>query len=120
MIGQVVNVQLAILTGIFSINVLNGPLSAITSAQGAAYAVFKTIDRKPPIDSSSREGLKDVDLKGEISFKNVSFSYPSRPEIQVLKEFSVNIKPGQKVALVGMSGVSALRLIHAIRNFSDR
>ena len=41
---------------------------------------------------------------GEISFKGVSFSYPSRPEMSVLDEFNLDIKPGQTVALCGASG----------------
>lgn len=42
--------------------------------------------------------------KGEICFQNVSFNYPSRPDVDVLKDISFNLKFGEKVALVGSSG----------------
>lgn len=48
--------------------------------------------------------IPDEDLKGEIRFENVSFAYPSRPDQVVLKNFSLVLKPGQTVALVGASG----------------
>ncbi|TPX37059.1 hypothetical protein SmJEL517_g00869 [Synchytrium microbalum] len=115
--GQVVNVQLAILTGIFSINVLSGPIAAITGAQGAAYSVFATIDRIPPIDSSSEAGLKPAELKGEIVLKNVDFHYPTRPDVKVLENFSVTIKPGQKIALVGMSGSGKSTIVKLLTRF---
>ena len=45
-----------------------------------------------------------VQVKGAISFKNVTFSYPSRADTVVLKNFSLEIKPGETVAFVGDSG----------------
>lgn len=52
------------------------------------------------------EGLviPDESLKGEIRFENVNFAYPTRPDQTVLKNFSLTLKPGQTVALVGASG----------------
>jgi ABC-type multidrug transport system fused ATPase/permease subunit len=43
-------------------------------------------------------------LKGSVRFDHVAFSYPSRPEVTVLKDISVSVNPGEQVALVGMSG----------------
>jgi len=43
-------------------------------------------------------------LTGEIEFNQVSFSYPTRPEVEVLQEISFHIRPGEKIALVGHSG----------------
>jgi hypothetical protein len=59
--------------GVFSINLLSAPLSAITYAMGAANEVFATIERHSPIDSSNVSGLKPVQLNGEIVFHDIDF-----------------------------------------------
>ena len=56
------------------------------------------------IDSSSEEGLKPTSVNGEISFDDVSFAYPTRPEATVFNGFSLKIEAGKTVALVGASG----------------
>ena len=62
---------------------------------------FKAMDEKPEI--SDQSGAKNLRVKnGEISFKNVSFSYESKN--QVLRDISFNVTPGSKIALVGESG----------------
>ena len=53
------------------------------------------------IDSSSDEGLKPSSVDGEIIFQDVSFAYPTRPDIKVFNGMSLTIKAGQTVALVG-------------------
>ena len=44
------------------------------------------------------------DIQGQISFHNVSFQYPSRPEVSVLEKFNLEVAPGKVTALVGKSG----------------
>ena len=53
------------------------------SAKAAGYKVFQIIDREPPIDSLSEEGHKPDRIVGEVEFKKVDFTYPSRPDVQV-------------------------------------
>ena len=50
------------------------------------------------------EGKSRYHLQGEIAFHHVAFAYPSRPEVQILKDFDVKIKYGECVAIVGASG----------------
>lgn len=59
---------------------------------------------KYAIDSSSPHGLKPLEIKGDIEFKNVEFSYPARRNKKVLTDFSLKIEAGKTVALVGPSG----------------
>lgn len=54
-------------------------LSAVSTACGAAYKIFATIDRVPDIDTDKDEGLKLDKVAGEIEFRNVNFNYPTRP-----------------------------------------
>jgi ABC-type multidrug transport system fused ATPase/permease subunit len=61
-----------------------GPnMEAIATARGAAYVLYNIIERDPPIDVSSEEGEKPADVIGDIEFKDVHFSYPSRPDVKV-------------------------------------
>lgn len=66
-----------------------------TKAKIAVGSIFSILDRKSLIDSSIDEG-KTLDLvRGNIEFKHVNFKYPSRPEVQILKDFSLKIKSGK-------------------------
>lgn len=58
-------------------------------------------------------------LHGEIRFENVTFSYPSRPDQTVLKDFSLTLKPGQTVALVGSSGSGKSTIASLLERFYE-
>lgn len=75
----------------------------LISAVGATDRVFELLDQaeERPIQSQ----LSSVErFKGQIQFSEVSFSYPSRPEIEVLKKVHISVSPGETIALVGASG----------------
>lgn len=70
--------------------------SDTNKAKVATSSIFAILDRKSLIDSSIDEGKRILDsVRGDIEFKHVSFEYPSRPEIQILKDFSLKIKSGK-------------------------
>lgn len=68
-----------------------------------------------PVDIKQSE--KRIPLKGDISFRNVSFSYPSRKDIQVLRDVSFSVAPGQQVAIVGSSGSGKSTLASLVQMF---
>jgi ABC-type multidrug transport system fused ATPase/permease subunit len=86
---------------------IGGLASVYTSLQkfiGATEDLF-AIFNEPEEDITEVEVLQPSDvITGEITFKNVTFAYPSRPEENVLKNINIQIKPNQMVALVGASG----------------
>lgn len=94
-------------------------MEAFGISKAAAANVFSIIERKPLIDSMSSEGLKPTDIQGVIEFKNVSFQYPSRKEVKVLKNLSFTANKGQTVALVGSSGCGKSTCIQLIQRFYD-
>ncbi|XP_015214469.2 bile salt export pump-like [Lepisosteus oculatus] len=93
-------------------------------AKTAAAQLFKLFDRVPRIKTSHDVGEKWVgekwdNFRGELEFYNCKFTYPTRPDIQVLKGLSVSVKPGQTLALVGSSGCGKSTSIQLLERFYD-
>ena len=79
---------------------LSPHLIAFTRAAAAAAEMFRIIDRPSHIDPLSTVGHRPAEVTGEIEVGGVDFSYPSRPDIQVLSDFSLKIPAGKVTALV--------------------
>ena len=73
----------------------------------------------PPIDSASPDGLKPTNVTGHITVKNVSFHYPSCPEIPILKNLSLTFKPNTTTALVSTSGSRKSTIVSLVEWFYD-
>lgn len=69
---------------------------------GASERILEILDEEGEVSTS--EPVTPVHLKGEIVYDNVAFAYPSRPDMQVLKNISLKVEAGKKIALVGYSG----------------
>lgn len=74
----------------------------IMRAAGAASRIFEVQDRVPQLPVSGGQVLESI--KGHVTFENVSFSYPLRPDAPVLSGLSLDIEPGKVVSIVGGSG----------------
>ncbi|XP_040500235.1 phosphatidylcholine translocator ABCB4 isoform X3 [Ursus maritimus] len=118
-IGQVLTVFFSVLIGAFSIGQASPSIEAFANARGAAYEIFKIIDNKPSIDSYSKNGHKPDNIKGNLEFKNVHFSYPSRKEVKILKGLSLKVESGQTVALVGNSGCGKSTTVQLLQRLYD-
>ncbi|KAI8620681.1 putative ABC transporter protein, partial [Chytriomyces sp. MP71] len=120
MAGQDVLVTFfSLMMGSFGLMGIPTNLSAVGSARGAAFKIYNTIARIPPIDAFSPDGEKPSTLSGKIEFKNVSFHYPTRPETKIFKDFSFTIEPGKTVAFVGPSGSGKSSTVQLIQRFYD-
>uniref|UniRef100_U3I5L6 ATP binding cassette subfamily B member 1 n=1 Tax=Anas platyrhynchos platyrhynchos TaxID=8840 RepID=U3I5L6_ANAPP len=75
--------------------------------------------QEPQIDSYSETGYKPDHIKGNLEFQNVHFSYPSRPDVQILKGLNLKVNCGQTVALVGGSGCGKSTTVQLIQRFYD-
>ncbi|KAL1777610.1 multidrug resistance protein 1 isoform X2, partial [Sigmodon hispidus] len=118
-IGQVLTVFFSILTGTFSIGHLAPNIEAFANARGAAYDIFKIIDNEPSIDSFSSKGHKPDSIMGNLEFKNVHFSYPSRSGVKILKGLNLKVQSGQTVALVGNSGCGKSTTVQLLQRLYD-
>ncbi|XP_059113266.1 multidrug resistance protein 2 isoform X5 [Peromyscus eremicus] len=118
-VGQVLTVFFSILTGTFSIGYLAPNIEAFANARGAAYEIFKIIDNEPNIDSFSTKGHKPDSIMGNLEFKNVHFSYPSRSGVKIMKGLNLKVQSGQTVALVGNSGCGKSTTVQLLQRLYD-
>lgn len=88
----------------------------IQKAVGATERVFELLDEVPE-EINSTENPVTEKITGNVSFKNVSFSYPSRPEIEVLKDVNFEVNFGQKIAIVGPSGAGKSTIASLLLRF---
>uniref|UniRef100_A0A8D3C453 ATP-binding cassette, sub-family B (MDR/TAP), member 11a n=1 Tax=Scophthalmus maximus TaxID=52904 RepID=A0A8D3C453_SCOMX len=109
----------AVLVGAINLGQASPCLHVFASGRAAAKTIFETIDREPKIDCFSEEGHKLDKVKGDIEFHNVSFFYPSRPEVKILNDLSMQIKAGETTAFVGPSGSGKSTTIQLIQRFYD-
>lgn len=93
----------------------------MASMQGAASAserVFEILDEEELSDESKlNKYLDNKEVKGNIEFKNVSFSYNEEKEI--IKDFSAKCKAGQKIAIVGPTGAGKTTMVNLLMKFYD-
>ncbi|KAH9708541.1 ABC transporter B family member 15 [Citrus sinensis] len=94
-------------------------LSFISQATTAATRIFEMIDRVPVINSEDEIGKTLAYLRGEIEFKDVDFSYPTRPDTPVLQRFNLLVEAGKTIGLVGSSGSGKSTVISLLERFYD-
>ncbi|XP_059135782.1 ATP-binding cassette sub-family B member 5 isoform X1 [Peromyscus eremicus] len=118
-IGTILAVFFSVIHSSYCIGSAAPHLETFTIARGAAFNIFQVIDKKPNIDNFSTTGYKPECIKGNIEFKNVSFSYPSRPSVKILKGLNLKIKSGETVALVGPSGSGKTTTVQLLQRLYD-
>jgi len=89
-------------------------LRAAGASERIVEILNETSDILPP---ETPQSLSDA--RGEITFNNVSFTYPTRPDTQALRDVSFTIQPGETVALVGPSGAGKSTVFQILLRFYD-
>ncbi|KAG9279318.1 hypothetical protein AMEX_G4833 [Astyanax mexicanus] len=82
---------------------------------GAAGKVFEYLDRKPEVSTDGN--LQPEKLEGHVCFQELTFSYPTRTDHNILEDFSLELKPGQTTALVGISGGGKSTCVSLLQRF---
>jgi len=117
--GTVMTVFFNIVFGGMAAGIASQILPDLAKAKGAAAGIFSILDRSPLINVNEGFGLTLPNLNGKLSFQNVTFAYPTRPDTKVLKKLNLELLPGQKVALVGPSGSGKSTIIQLLERFYD-
>nr|XP_016507212.1 PREDICTED: ABC transporter B family member 2-like [Nicotiana tabacum] len=94
-------------------------ITAFLRAKSAAYPIFEMIERDTVSKTSSKSGQQLSKVDGHIQFRDVCFSYPSRPDVAIFDKFSLDIPSGKIVALVGGSGSGKSTVISLIERFYE-
>lgn len=117
--GDVISVFASVIIGSVSLGQASTCMLAFAAGRAAAFKMFKTIERRPRIDAYDTSGKTMRVIRGDVKFKDVHFSYPTRPDEHVFKGFSLSISGGTTVALVGPSGSGKSTIISLIERFYD-
>ena len=113
------NVDLCFSSCIRSLGQAAPDISGFLRARVSAYPIFEMIERANVGKVGSKGGTKLNNVDGHIEFKDVYFSYPSRPEVKIFDKFSLDIPSGKVVALVGGSGSGKSTVISLIERFYE-
>lgn len=116
-IGKVFSAVMAMMIGSFRLGNMSPNIRFIANGIVACKNINDTLDRMPIIDSESDQGLVPDKCEGHIKLSDVRFRYPSRPDVLVLPDFSLEIFPGQTIALVGMSGSGKSTIVGILERF---
>ncbi|XP_076472534.1 ATP-dependent translocase ABCB1-like [Babylonia areolata] len=117
--GEVLTVLFCMMASSMALGMVGPNIAAVAAARGVLSPMCFMVTQSPPIDSSALGGERPGRVDGKVQFKGVTFSYPSREDIKVLKRFDLTIEPGQTVALVGGSGCGKSTIIKLIQRFYD-
>ncbi|KAJ5950777.1 Multidrug resistance protein sirA [Penicillium vulpinum] len=117
---QFVVVYSSIITSAYSAGMVFSFTPNISKARRSAAGLQALLQRKSAINPDNSDGQKlETPPKGQIDFRNVSFTYPTRPGHLVLQDISLSISPGSRVALVGHTGCGKSTIISLVERFYD-
>ena len=114
-----------IVSFILYVRLFTSPLTQIAqgmtnmqTASASAHRIFDFLESEDlPDESGKTEQLTDV--RGAVSFEHVRFSYPRDPDKIIIKDFSAQVHPGQKVAIVGPTGAGKTTMVNLLMRFYE-
>ena len=103
----------------FSVGVISEVYGELQRAAGATERLIELLETTPEIKTPDQPTPLPVPAQGRVRFDNVTFHYPSRPDTAALNGFSLDVEPGQTVALVGPSGAGKSTVFQLLLRFYD-
>ncbi len=115
-----------ILSFIVGAMIVAGAFGALTEVYGdllrgagAASRLAELLEAQPAIAPPARPEALPSPPRGSLSFRNVTFRYPARPDTPALKDFTLEIEPGETIAIVGPSGAGKSTIFQLVERFYD-
>jgi ATP-binding cassette subfamily B (MDR/TAP) protein 1 len=118
-LSQILTIILAIIIGAFSLGQVGPNVQAFTAGVAAASKIYSTIDRVSPLDPTADTGDRLEHVEGHVELRNVKHIYPSRPEVVVMDDVSLDVPAGKTTALVGASGSGKSTIVSLVERFYD-
>ena len=97
-------------------NEISGVITELQNAFACAARIFELIEEPSEVEDSD-DAISITDVQGNVELKNVSFSYVS--DKKLIENFNINVKPGERVAIVGPTGCGKTTVINLLMRFYD-
>lgn len=114
-----------IISFILYVRLFTSPLTQIAqgmtnmqTASASAKRIFDFLESEELSDETGKHATLTA-VRGQVSFDHVRFSYPDSPDKVIIKDFSVSVKPGQKVAIVGPTGAGKTTMVNLLMRFFE-
>ncbi len=114
-----------IVSFILYVRLFTSPLTQIAqgmtnmqTASASAHRIFDFLESEELEDESAKTA-RLFEVRGQVSFEHVRFSYPDTPDKVIIKDFSAEIQPGQKVAIVGPTGAGKTTMVNLLMRFFE-
>ena len=102
-----------------SVGQLGEVMGEVQKASGAMARISDLLAARPGIAPPASPKTLPTPARGEIGFEHVTFAYPGRPDLPALRDFSLHVRPGERVALVGPSGAGKSTVLRLLLRFYD-
>jgi len=102
-----------------SVGALGETWGDVQKAAGAMERIGELLDAQPQVRPPAHPRPLPTPARGELTFQDVTFAYPGRPDLPALRDFTLAVRPGERVALVGPSGAGKSTVFRLLLRFYD-